>query len=65
VGTTKNFYPYTYPKEKILWDTTKKFIPSLFMAKTNAAERPNNKEFTGCSNFCDGITHKKKTGKGL
>ena len=25
VGTTKNFYPYTYPKEKILWATTKIF----------------------------------------
>ena len=25
VGTTENFYPYTYPKKKILWATTKIF----------------------------------------
>ena len=45
--------------------TTENFIPSLFMAKAYAVERLNNKEFTGCSNICEGITRKKKAGKGL
>ena len=61
VGTTKIFYPPTYPKEKILWTTTRKIIPSLFMAKTNAVERLKNKEFTGCSNFCEGDYSQKES----
>ena len=41
--------------------TTKKIIPSLFMAKTNAVERLKNKEFTGCSNFCEGDYSQKES----
>ena len=62
--TPKN-YPLTFHAEKTQWLQPKKFIPSLFMAKTNAVERLKIKEFTGCSNICEGITRKKKAGKGL
>ena len=81
VGTTKIFIPpliqrkksyglqpksfLTCQKEKLYMAMRWKFIPSLFMAKTNAVECLKNKEFTGCSNFCEGVTCKKKTGKGL
>ena len=58
-------YPLTFFSRKNAVVTTENFIPSLFMAKTYAVERLNNKEFTGCSNICEGITRKKKTGKGL
>lgn len=79
IGYNQIFYPPTYSKEKILWTTTrkiipslfmpkkrsgynqKKFIPSLFMAKTNAVERLKNKEFTGCSNFCEGDYSQKES----
>ena len=42
VGTTKIFYPPTYPKEKILWTTTRKIIPSLFMPKKRSGYNQKN-----------------------
>ena len=44
--------------------TTENFIPSIFMAKNKVFERLKSKEFTECSNFCEGVTNKNKTGKG-
>ena len=54
-------YPLTFHAEKTQWLQPKKFIPSLFMAKTNAVERLKNKEFTGCSNFCEGDYSQKES----
>ena len=60
----ENLSPHFFSRKNAVV-TTENFIPSLFMAKTYAVERLNNKEFTGCSNICKEITRKKKTGKGL
>lgn len=60
----ENLSPHFFSRKNAVV-TTENFIPSLFMAKTYAVERLNNKEFTGCSNICEGITRKKKAGKGL
>ena len=62
-GYALKIYPLTFFSRKNAVVTTENFIPSLFMAKTYAVERLNNKEFTGCSNICEGITRKRKQAK--
>lgn len=37
----------------------KNYISSIFMAKNKVVERLKNKEFTGCSNFCEGDLQKE------
>lgn len=58
-GYALKIYPLTFFSRKNAVVTTENFIPSLFMAKTYAVERLNNKEFTGCSNFCEGDLQKE------
>ena len=60
-GYALKIYPLTFFSRKNAVVTTENFIPSLFMAKTNAVERLKNKEFTGCSNFCEGDYSQKES----
>ena len=60
----ENLSPHFFSRKNAVV-TTKNFIPSIFMAKNKVFERLKSKEFTGCSNFCEGVTNKNKTGKGL
>ena len=59
VSTTNNFVLTPIQRKKSYVLQPKNLFPSLFMAKTNAVERLKNKEFTGCSNFCEGDSQKE------
>ena len=60
IGYNQNFYSYTFQRKKSYGLQPKKFIPSLFMVKTNVVERLKNKEFTGCLNLCEGDYSQKE-----
>ena len=60
----ENLSPHFFSRKNAVV-TTENFIPSFFMAKNEVFECLKSKEFTGCSNFCEGVTDKNKTGKGL
>ena len=59
----ENLSPHFFSRKNAVV-TTENFIPSFFMAKNEVFECLKSKEFTGCSNFCEEITRKKKAGKG-
>ncbi len=61
IGHNQNFYSYTFQRKKSYGLQPKKFIPSLFMVKTNVVERLKNKEFTGCLNLCEGDYSQKES----
>ena len=80
IGYNQNFYPYTYPKEKILWATTKifshsskgkttpgyalKIYPLTFSAEKSGVLFPEKQEIYKMFKIPRAI-RKKKTGKGL